>query len=102
MLRDADRREQKTTQRASRTKNPQNLKPILHAAPGHHPHHVPLVRARRHRLRLRLRCHDRGSRAFDPKGHTFPTGKTEILPILDGGGDDGDNASESTCSVVII
>jgi hypothetical protein len=55
MLRDADGGEPAAAEGAIRAPRAQDGAPLLHAPPGHHPVHVPLLRARRLQLRAGAR-----------------------------------------------
>jgi len=50
LLRDADGGEPAAAEGAGRAPRAQDGAPLLHAAPGHHPLHVPVLRARRLQL----------------------------------------------------
>ena len=51
MLRNANRRKQKTAQRAARIESPETNQASVHANAGGNTHHVPLLRADRRRHR---------------------------------------------------
>lgn len=48
VVRNTKGRKSKATKRGARFEGSQNFESILHATARHHPHHVPLMRARRH------------------------------------------------------
>lgn len=94
VLRDSDGGEPETEQGVAGVESPQNVKPLLHATPGHHAHHVPLLRTRDHRRQ----DHRRGGRLRRPEsqgGEPISSNETKILPFLA-----EPDQSQSACTVL--